>query len=409
MRYIYALIILTLFTLTALGQSGYFGSPVGAGGGTTIPDQNCSPDVMQSITGGTFGCTPLATPIPIPVTTPVPGQGVVSWNGTSFDLESVVNSISAGSAQVTVSCTNGACALDVGAVEDGSLSANVTKCGSSINGGTCIVAGSVTDADLASTFLKTTGTQAMASGTLDLSAITWFKLPIVNGTYGSCANAILYYDSADASCPIHYCNGATDTGICGVTAGTGLAGTGTLTTDSTQSGFLANGALTCGSTNTFGKIQVHTTPLQYCDKSATNTLRYAAYGDNAGVATSAATSAAFTGTREQCKSIEQLKDTDDGVPLFSFAVASTVTGVWCTCTGTCASTLATPQLYLKDGTTALTGGNPTCAVSTSAGSISAVTANNSFAAGETVKMSITNTPTNNAVDTYLICISYTTP
>lgn len=73
-----------------------------------------------------------------------------------------------------------------------------------------------------------------------------------------------------------------------LTAGAGLLLTGaTLSTASSEADFLASGALTCGAA-TQGKTQVHTTPLQYCDNAATPTLRYSAYSDSAGKATTAA-------------------------------------------------------------------------------------------------------------------------
>lgn len=82
----------------------------------------------------------------------------------------------------------------------------------------------------------------------------------------------------------------------GVTAGAGLSGGGTsgtvtLATDSSEAAFLASGALTCGA-STAGKVQIHTTPLQYCDNAATPALQYAAYGSSTGVATSATALAA---------------------------------------------------------------------------------------------------------------------
>lgn len=78
-----------------------------------------------------------------------------------------------------------------------------------------------------------------------------------------------------------------------ITGGAGLthSPTGTLTTASGETDFLASGALTCGA-STQGRTQVHTTPLQYCDNTATPTLRYAAYGSSTGVATSATALAA---------------------------------------------------------------------------------------------------------------------
>ena len=82
-----------------------------------------------------------------------------------------------------------------------------------------------------------------------------------------------------------------------VTAGAGLSGGGDLSanrsfaTDSSEAGFIASGALICGA-GTAGKIQVHTTPLQYCDNAATPALQYAALGSSAGVAASSAALAA---------------------------------------------------------------------------------------------------------------------
>jgi hypothetical protein len=69
------------------------------------------------------------------------------------------------------------------------------------------------------------------------------------------------------------------------TFGSGLNLTaGNVTTDSSTQTFLKSGALTCGA-STNGKMLVHTTPLQYCDNTATPALRYAAYGDSFGNAT----------------------------------------------------------------------------------------------------------------------------
>jgi len=78
----------------------------------------------------------------------------------------------------------------------------------------------------------------------------------------------------------------------GLTAGAGLSGGGdlsadrTFATDSTEAAFLASGALTCGA-GTAGKVEVHTTPLQYCDNAATPALQYAAYGSSTGESTAA--------------------------------------------------------------------------------------------------------------------------
>jgi hypothetical protein len=66
-----------------------------------------------------------------------------------------------------------------------------------------------------------------------------------------------------------------------------ITNTGTISTASSEADFLANGALTCGA-GTRGKMQIHTTPLQYCDNAATPALQYAAYGNSTGESTAAA-------------------------------------------------------------------------------------------------------------------------
>jgi len=72
----------------------------------------------------------------------------------------------------------------------------------------------------------------------------------------------------------------------GLTGGAGITNTaGTLATASGETDFLASGALTC-TTAQQGRMQVHTTPLQYCDNAATPALQYAAYATSAGAATS---------------------------------------------------------------------------------------------------------------------------
>lgn len=75
-----------------------------------------------------------------------------------------------------------------------------------------------------------------------------------------------------------------------LTAGAGLSGGGdissnrTFATASSEENFLISGALTCGA-STAGKMQTHTTALQYCDNTATPVLRYSAYAASDGGAT----------------------------------------------------------------------------------------------------------------------------
>ncbi len=74
-----------------------------------------------------------------------------------------------------------------------------------------------------------------------------------------------------------------------LTGGAGIAALGDLSADRTiatasgETDFLASGALTCGA-STQGRMQVHTTPLQYCDNAATPALQYAAYANSIGSA-----------------------------------------------------------------------------------------------------------------------------
>lgn len=80
-----------------------------------------------------------------------------------------------------------------------------------------------------------------------------------------------------------------------LTGGAGITNTaGTLATASDEQNFLKSGALTCGAA-TNGKMQVHTSPLQYCDNAATPTLQYAAYGDSSGNALTGDSATAFFG------------------------------------------------------------------------------------------------------------------
>ena len=90
--------------------------------------------------------------------------------------------------------------------------------------------------------------------------------------------------------------------------GAGIAALGDLSVDRTiatasgEADFLASGALVCGAA-TQGKMQVHTTPLQYCDNAATPALQYAAYGDSAGAALTGDSATAFfaAGTLEDAR------------------------------------------------------------------------------------------------------------
>ena len=89
------------------------------------------------------------------------------------------------------------------------------------------------------------------------------------------------------------------TGGAGITVSGGGAENATITivTTSSETDFLAVGALTCGAA-TRGKMQIHTTPLQYCDNAATPALQYAAYGDSAGAALTGDSATSFFSSGE---------------------------------------------------------------------------------------------------------------
>lgn len=298
--------------------------PAGGGGtaGSGVADQSCDPDIVQGISGGTFDCIPLPTPMPtsspIPASTPVAGQAITgwgsglspsrgsfqgvlptatpiagkahsAWNGTSFDTIDVQSPIptSTPTAGKAFSAWNGstfdimdvqvplptptpttnyvvrgwdgsawivsqldyselanAPTLGTSAAQDIEYFLQATQLGAAsgvapLDSNSLVPVAnlpSIPDTSLASngTLWKNAGTNtAAASSTHDFTSAEWLKLPVVNGVYGSCANGIFYFDSADSTCPIHYCNGATDTAICGVTVSgnttTALSTTGSLT------------------------------------------------------------------------------------------------------------------------------------------------------------------------------------
>lgn len=114
---------------------------------------------------------------------------------------------------------------------------------------------------------------------------------------GNCS-AGNYPLGVDASGAVESCTADDDVPESGdfgnLTGGAGITvSAGTVATASGETDFLATGALTCGA-GTKGRMQVHTTPLQYCDNAATPTLQYAAYGNSTGQATDLACSSCLT-------------------------------------------------------------------------------------------------------------------
>lgn len=144
--------------------------------------------------------------------------------------------------------------------------------------------GALTTGLLLNTSAAGTGTLSQYAGT---SCTNQFPRSLNASGAATCADVTLTTDTAG--------NYVQD-----VTAGAGLAKTSSasegqtvdLKTASDEADFLKSGALTCGA-STQGKIQVHTTPLQYCDNAATPALQYAAYGDSSGNAKTGDSATAF--------------------------------------------------------------------------------------------------------------------
>jgi hypothetical protein len=108
----------------------------------------------------------------------------------------------------------------------------------------------------------------------------------------------------------------------------------------------------------------------------------------------------------RCSIIPDVKAADDNMPMGSFQDAVTITGAWCTCSGT-GTTKAT--FTLEDGSgnaMTITGTNPTCTAIGTVPDVAAVTAGNQLTARESLRFDVTNTP-DPVTDTYELCVSYT--
>lgn len=141
------------------------------------------------------------------------------------------------------------------------------------------------------THIRTNGADSMAAATTSTTTTTTQALmaTAVAGVYNPRALV-----AGDLPATIVY-NSVTLTGGAGIAAIGDLSASRTIATASGETDFLANGALTCGAA-TQGRMQVHTTPLQYCDNAATPTLRYAAYGNSSGDALTVVNGITVVGT-----------------------------------------------------------------------------------------------------------------
>lgn len=111
--------------------------------------------------------------------------------------------------------------------------------------------------------------------------------------------------------------------------------------------------------------------------------------------------------RTACARVSDIAAADDNFNFFMANQAITVTSVGCYCDGTC-TTKATFTLEDNSGNAmTITGTNPTCAATTGAATYAAVTASNGLVAGESMRFDVTNTPSPDAADEYVICFTYT--
>jgi len=152
-----------------------------------------------------------------------------------------------------------------------------------------------------------------------------------------------------------------------ITRGAGIGGTSSgndhsFTTASSEADFLISGALVCGSAAQ-GKMQVHTTALQYCDNTATPVLRYAAYASSTGVASSAtvlATTRAIYGNNfDGSAALTQVigsafGGTGNGFTKFDGPTSSEKTFILPNSSGTILTTVT--AVLVGQGGTGLTGG-----------------------------------------------------
>lgn len=269
----------------------------------TLPtDDGSSGQFLQ--TNGS-GVTTWATPS---------GSGNVSNTGTPADNQVAVwadattiegtSGLTFSSGTLTATTFSGA--LSGNATTATALASNPSDCASDTYATTIAASGnltcaSVTNASTTGTAVNTPSTLVLRDGSGNFAAGTITAALTGNSSTATAlaanpadCGADTYATTIAASGALT-CSTVTNAGLAGsiamsktlLTADAGVAlSTNSLTTASDEQNFLKSGALTCGA-STNGKMQVHTTPLQYCDNAATPTLQYAAYGSSTGVATSA--------------------------------------------------------------------------------------------------------------------------
>lgn len=272
----------------ATGPTGPTGS--GGGGGGAGVDQSFSSGATGATITDSMGTTSKMVACYVGT---APDYQVITLNSVQFNSNSTAVTFSAAPGDGKCTVTGGGAAGATGAT------------GPTGSGGGISSLGSQTGAT--QTFTRGAGIGGSSSS--DDHAFSFDATELTNLTWsaGGSASFTHTYDVSGTDTVVTHGNGiwnlSTGTLQQGGTAvvlqsytltgGAGIAALGDLSTgrtisvDSTEQGFLTAGALTCGA-STNGKMQVHTTPLQYCDNAGTPTLRYAAYGDSSGNASAVA-------------------------------------------------------------------------------------------------------------------------
>lgn len=286
------------------------------------------------------------------------GTNTVALNQCSGTCAGNVSDTILNDAQFNVDATYGWLMRDAfGVLPDGTNGVAINTSGVLAKVGT----GSVLANDVTCTDCVTLGTEtagSYAGSVSEAGPATTATALAANGADCSAGN---YPLGVDASGAVESCTADDDVPESGdftnLTGGAGITVSGgTISTDSTEQSFLASGALTCGA-STNGKVQVHTTPLQYCDNTGTPTLRYAAYGSSAGVATSAT---ALAANGSNCSA-------------GSFPLGVDASGASETCTAvsfTAAGTSGTPQTISNGDTLTVAAGT---GITTTGGATDTVT------------------------------------
>jgi hypothetical protein len=274
-------------------------------GDVSTPGGTLSTTLVKVPTGTPHEGTALFTMITAPAT-PAAGKAFVYVDSTSKNMAVKDDSGIIKHGVQTITCPG----TFISAIND----AGLPTCATPAGGGNVSNTGTPANGQLAIWFSPTViqGITALPAanfphvvGDVDIPAGNLTAtLSTVNSNVGSFTNATITVNAkglvtavaSGTSGGLTTIDGQTGPTIA-ITRGAGVGGSSsgntlTFSTNSTEADFLAAGALTCGAA-TQGKMQVHTTPLQYCDNAATPALQYAAYGTNTGLATAGDSATAF--------------------------------------------------------------------------------------------------------------------